>query len=94
MPEERAHPDLNQGPADLQSAALTAELCTQLVPCSDVSPDVTLPCPMCSLVARRLTSPSLAWPGIFQLSSADWRKNDSCGVRTHALADWRLKPAP
>ena len=20
--------------------------------------------------------------------------NDSCGVRTHALADWRLKPAP
>ena len=21
-------------------------------------------------------------------------KNDSCGVRTHALADWRLKPAP
>ena len=26
--EERAHPDLNQGPADLQSAALTTELCT------------------------------------------------------------------
>ena len=26
----RAHPDLNQGPADLQSAALTTELCTQL----------------------------------------------------------------
>ena len=25
----RAHPDLNQGPADLQSAALTTELCTQ-----------------------------------------------------------------
>ena len=24
----RAHPDLNQGPADLQSAALTTELCT------------------------------------------------------------------
>ena len=21
-------------------------------------------------------------------------KSDSCGVRTHALADWRLKPAP
>ena len=21
-------------------------------------------------------------------------KNDSCGVRTHALTDWRLKPAP
>ena len=27
---ERAHPDLNQGPADLQSAALTTELCTQV----------------------------------------------------------------
>ena len=26
---QRAHPDLNQGPADLQSAALTTELCTQ-----------------------------------------------------------------
>ena len=26
----RAHPDLNQGPADLRSAALTTELCTQL----------------------------------------------------------------
>ena len=25
---QRAHPDLNQGPADLQSAALTTELCT------------------------------------------------------------------
>ena len=24
----RAHPDLNQGPADLQSAALAIELCT------------------------------------------------------------------
>ena len=28
--QKRAHPDLNQGPADLQSAALTTELCTQL----------------------------------------------------------------
>ena len=27
----RAHPDLNQGPADLQSAALTTELCTQVM---------------------------------------------------------------
>ena len=27
---DRAHPDLNQGPADLQSAALTTELCTQM----------------------------------------------------------------
>ena len=27
----RAHQDLNQGPADVQSAALTTELCTQIV---------------------------------------------------------------
>ena len=27
---KRAHPDLNQGPADLQAAALTTELCTQM----------------------------------------------------------------
>ena len=30
LQNERAHPALNQGPADLQSAALTTELCTQL----------------------------------------------------------------
>jgi hypothetical protein len=29
--KKRAHPDLNQGPADLQSAALTTELCTHVV---------------------------------------------------------------
>ncbi len=28
--QQRAHPDLNQGPADLQSAALTTELCTHI----------------------------------------------------------------
>ena len=28
----RAHPDLNQGPADVQSAALTTELCTRMLP--------------------------------------------------------------
>ena len=28
---KRAHPDLNQGPAHLQSAALTTELCTQMM---------------------------------------------------------------
>ena len=28
---KRAHPDLNQGPADLQSAALATELCTQVL---------------------------------------------------------------
>ena len=30
QPRQRAHPDLNQGPADLQSAALTTELCTRM----------------------------------------------------------------
>ena len=35
MLRHRAHPDLNQGPADLQSAALTTELCTHL-PCKSV----------------------------------------------------------
>ena len=30
LQNERAHPDLSQGPADLQSAALTTDLCTQL----------------------------------------------------------------
>ena len=33
---KRAHPDLNQGPADLQSAALTTELCAQ-IPSSSTS---------------------------------------------------------
>ena len=28
---QRAHPDMNQGPADLQSAALTTELCTRCI---------------------------------------------------------------
>ena len=36
---ERAHPDLNQGPADLQSAALATELCTHVdaARCNDTS---------------------------------------------------------
>jgi hypothetical protein len=32
--KRRAHPDLNQGPADLQSAALTTELCTHVDGCA------------------------------------------------------------
>ena len=36
----RAHPDLNQGPADLQSAALTTELCTRM-PCARGTPKTT-----------------------------------------------------
>ena len=38
---------------------------------------------------RRATSPATLLP-----SCARYAKNDSCGVRTHALSDWRLKPAP
>ena len=30
LAKHRAHPDLNQGPADLRSAALTTELCTRV----------------------------------------------------------------
>ena len=37
----RAHPDLNQGPADLQSAALTTELCTRMVRTEDTSMTLT-----------------------------------------------------
>ena len=29
-----------------------------------------------------------------RLSARVFFDNDSCGVRTHALTDWRLKPAP
>ena len=36
------------------------------------------------------SSPSVVWHLWGHLCAA----NDSCGVRTHALADWRLKPAP
>ena len=33
MQIDRAHPDLNQGPADLQSAALTTDLYTPMFSC-------------------------------------------------------------
>ena len=36
----RAHPDLNQGPADLQSAALTTELCTHMLTLELSNPDI------------------------------------------------------
>ena len=36
--DERAHPDLNQGPADLQSAAPTTELCTQMMSWQEATP--------------------------------------------------------
>ena len=41
---ERAHPDLNQGPADLQSAALTTELCTHIPIVLESCVWTTLPC--------------------------------------------------
>ena len=37
--DERAHPDLNQGPADLQSVALAMELCTHMLGGDDFIPD-------------------------------------------------------
>ena len=39
----------------------------------------------------------LFWGGPRESHADVWLvvwKSDSCGVRTHALADWRLKPAP
>ena len=39
--KKRAHPDLNQGPADLQSAALTTELCTRVDDVEDASKKTT-----------------------------------------------------
>ena len=45
---KRAHPDLNQGPADLQSAALTTELCTQ---CQN-SPPTSAKCLVRVLILR------------------------------------------
>ena len=39
---KRAHPDLNQGPADLQSAALTTELCTHMTVHESASPSLNL----------------------------------------------------
>ena len=38
--QKRAHPDLNQGPADLQSAALTTELCTHVPKRSKRAPSI------------------------------------------------------
>ena len=44
----RAHPDLNQGPADLQSAALATDLCTQL-------------CTLCRLVLKTFSQRITVW---------------------------------
>ena len=33
-------------------------------------------------------------PGEVNTRVCTWEDNDSCGVRTRALADWRLEPAP
>ena len=54
--------------------------------------------------AKRLSLRYISWnskPGhidgndVFYHSTTDARiRSDTCGVRTHALADWRLKPAP
>ena len=39
---------------------------------------------------KRMVIGSIHIGGLFRQSSLD----DSCGLRTHALAAWRLKPAP
>ena len=35
-----------------------------------------------------------AKPAMNVITASASKQNDSCGVRTHALADWRLTPAP
>ena len=35
-----------------------------------------------------------AKPAMNVITASASKQSDSCGIRTHALADWRLKPAP
>ena len=35
-----------------------------------------------------------AKPAMNVIPASASKQSDSCGVRTHALAGWRLKPAP
>ena len=57
---------------------------------------------VCESVARRLQAgamdPAVLCEGAVSLQRSAYllpqRTNDSCGVRTHALTDWRLEPAP
>lgn len=46
--------------------------------------------------AKRLqATPRMTEPlGLTSPTLPETAKSDSCGVRTHALSDWRLKPAP
>ena len=52
---KRAHPDLNQGPADLQSAALTTELCTHLLGSRDVEKLRVAGLALCTQVRRHVS---------------------------------------
>ena len=48
-------------------------------------------------ISRVIQAPRLGWSiaiSLFPTSSYISATYDSCGVRTHALTDWRLKPAP
>ena len=41
-----------------------------------------------------LLSMMFAKPAMNVITASASKQSDSCGVRTHAFADWRLKPAP
>ena len=59
---KRAHPDLNQGPADLQSAALTTELCTHLTAAHNLCIKAKLQLPLfCSAEKIHLLLPQAAF---------------------------------
>ena len=66
--ERRAHPDLNQGPADLQSAALATELCTHgcvargkgyALQCAFSSLPARLRCPFDKIAPKEARTPDL-----------------------------------
>ena len=76
----RAHPDLNQGPADLQSAALTTELCTHVLAshsgiyCSVGGPPPPCPAGGCIHIARApvFRTPHVLSGLVYSIALAFW----------------------
>jgi hypothetical protein len=66
--------------------------------CVSVCLCVSAPCfsgALCLPCSLRLSEFLLFWLSVEcrSFAVATWNCNDSCGVRAHALADWRLEPA-
>ena len=81
--QERAHPDLNQGPADLQSAALTTELCTHALCCTAVGFHVLAY--LSFVECNRKTEGPRSKPACSHLFPVPAQKNGS-GTSAHANA--------